>query len=77
MKETQKMQVRAWVRKIPLEEGMAIHSCILAWRIPQPEEPPGRLQSLGPQRIRHYGAHTFSRSEGIIFGADFLRVLDI
>ena len=32
-----------------LEEGMAIHSSILAWRIPRTEEP-GRLQSMGLQR---------------------------
>ena len=31
-----------WVGKIPLEEDMATHSSILAWRIPQTEEP-GRL----------------------------------
>jgi len=31
---------------------MAIHSSILAWRIPWTEEP-GRLQSMGLQRIRH------------------------
>ena len=30
-----------WVGKIPLEEGMATHSCILAWRIPWTEEPVG------------------------------------
>ena len=34
----------------PLEKGMAIHSSILAWRIPQTEEP-GRLQSMGLQRV--------------------------
>ena len=34
------------------EKGMAIHSAILAWRIPR-REGPGRLQSLGSQRIRH------------------------
>ena len=31
---------------------MATHSSILAWRIPQMEEP-GRLQSMGSQRVRH------------------------
>ena len=36
----------------PLEEGMATHSSILAWRIPWTEEP-GRLQSMGLQRVRH------------------------
>ena len=32
----------------PLEEGMETHSSILAWRMPQTEEP-GRLQSMGSQ----------------------------
>ena len=36
----------------PLEEEMATHSSILAWEIPQAEEP-GRLQSMGSQRVRH------------------------
>ena len=39
-----------WVRSLgwedPLEEGMATHSSILAWRIPWTEEP-GGLQSMG------------------------------
>ena len=35
-----------------LEMGMATHSSILAWRIPWTEEP-GRLQSMGWQRVRH------------------------
>ena len=36
----------------PLEEGMAIHSSILAWRIPWTEEP-GGLQSMESQRVGH------------------------
>ena len=36
----------------PLEEGMATHSSILAWRIPWTEEL-GRLQSIESQRVRH------------------------
>ena len=36
----------------PLEKEMATHSSILAWRIPWREEP-GRLQSMGSQRLRH------------------------
>ena len=36
----------------PLEEEMATHSNILAWRIPRREEP-GRLQSMGLQGIGH------------------------
>ena len=35
-----------------LEEGMATHSSILAWRIPMNEEP-GRLKSMGSQRVGH------------------------
>ena len=38
--------------KDPLQEGMASHSSILAWRIPRTEEP-GGLQSMGWQRVRH------------------------
>ena len=38
--------------EVPLEKGMATHSNILAWRIPWTEEP-GRLQSMGSQRVRH------------------------
>jgi len=37
---------------ISLEKEMAAHSSILAWRIPWTEEP-GRLQSMGWQRVRH------------------------
>ena len=38
-------------QKDPLEEEMATHSSILAWRIPWTEEP-GGLQSMGSQRVR-------------------------
>ena len=36
----------------PLEKGMATHSSILAWRILWTEEP-GKLQSMGSQRLGH------------------------
>ena len=36
----------------PLEKGVATHSSILAWKIPQTEEP-GGLQSIASQRVRH------------------------
>ena len=36
----------------PLEEGMATHSSVLAWRIPRTEEA-GELQSVGSQRVGH------------------------
>ena len=50
------MQVRSLGREDPLEEGMATHSSILAWRIPWTEEP-GRLQSMGSHRVGHNWSH--------------------
>ena len=44
--------VRSLGRKDPLEKEKATHSSILAWRIPWTKEP-GRLQSVGSQRVRH------------------------
>ena len=41
-----------WRRKDPLEKETATHSSTLAWRIPWREEP-GRLQSMGSQRVGH------------------------
>ena len=46
------MRVWSLGQQDPLEEGTATHSSILAWRIPWTEEP-GRLQSMGSQRVRH------------------------
>ena len=45
-------QVQSLGWEDPLEEAMATHSSILAWRIPWTEEP-GGLQSMGSQRVRH------------------------
>ena len=46
----------SWVPSLgqedPLEEEMATHPGILAWEIPWTEEP-GRLQSMGSQRVGH------------------------
>jgi len=44
--------------EVPLEEGMATHSSILAWRIPWTEEP-GGLWSMGSQRVGHYWVTNF------------------
>ena len=48
--------LETWVQFLgqedPLEEGMATHSSILAWRTPWTKEP-GRLQSMGSQRLGH------------------------
>ena len=47
---------KTWVQSMgwedPLEEGMAVHSSILAWTIPWTEEPVG-LQSIGWHRVGH------------------------
>ena len=48
----QKTQVQSLGGEDPLEKEMATHSSILAWRIPWTEEP-GRLQSMGLQRVEH------------------------
>ena len=52
MKKLQEMGVQSLSGEDPLEEGMATHSSILAWRIPWTEEI-GGLQSTELQRVRH------------------------
>ena len=68
-----------WVQSLgwedPLEEGMAIHSSILAWEIPWTEKP-GGLQSLGSCRIRNDSAtnthtHTHTRNHSHFMGSIF------
>ena len=49
MQETQEMLILSLGQEDPLEEGMANHSSVFAWRIPWTEEP-GGLQSPGSQR---------------------------
>ena len=49
---------KTWVQTLgwedPLEKEMETHSSTLAWKIPWTEEP-GRLQSMGSQRVGHNG----------------------
>ena len=45
-------RVQSLGQEDPLEKEMATHSSILAWKIPWTEEP-GRLQSMGLQRVGH------------------------
>ena len=49
MQEPQETQVQFLGQEVPLEEEMATHASILAWRIPWTEEP-GGLQSLGSKK---------------------------
>ena len=48
----QEMRVRSLGREEPLEDEMATHSSVLAWRVPWTEEP-GGLQSVESQRVGH------------------------
>ena len=52
MQEMQETRVLSLCQKDLLEESMATHSSILAWRIPWTEER-GGLRSIGSQRVRH------------------------
>ena len=55
MQGMQQTQVRSLGWEDQLEQEMATHCNILAWRIPWTEEPV-ELQSMGMQRVRHDGA---------------------
>ena len=48
----QETQVQSLGQEDPLEKEMATHASTLAWKIPWMEEP-GRLQSMGLQRVGH------------------------
>ena len=59
VQEIQEVCVQSLGQEDPLEEGMATHSSILTWRIPQTEEP-GGLQSMGSQsqtRLKRLSSH--------------------
>ena len=52
LKRLPAMRVQSLGREDPLETEMATYSSIGAWKIPWTEEP-GKLQSMGSQRVRH------------------------
>ena len=52
MQATKEARVPSLGQEDPLEEGIATHSSILAWRVSWTEEP-GRLRSIGSQRVGH------------------------
>ena len=78
MQEVQEAQFLSLGWEDPLEEGMATHSSILAWRIPWTEEP-GGLRSMGSQRVRQgmlFKLHclivcTFCQTVSSVMLADF------
>ena len=55
----QETQVRSLGWEDPLEKEMAIHSSTVAWKIPWTEKP-GRLQSMGLQRVGNDFTFTFT-----------------
>ena len=66
MKETLEMQIGSLGQEDPLEEGMATHSSILAWRIPLTEEPGGLLsiRSQSQTQMKRLSTHARSGSIG-------------
>ena len=61
MWETQETQVRSLGWEDPLEEGMATHSSVLAWRIPWTEEPAGatvQRVTKSQTQLKRLGAYT-------------------
>ena len=52
VQEMQEPWVQSLDQEDPLEEGMATHFSVLAWRIPWTEEPDG-LRSIGLHTVRH------------------------
>ena len=67
-------RVRSLGWEDPLEKEMATHSSTLAWKIPWTEEP-GRLQSMGLQRVGHDWATSLSLSFKYIKGVFAVRCL--
>ena len=65
MQETQETWVQFLDWEDSLEQKMATHSNILAWKVPWTEEP-DMLQSMGSQRIGHDGAteHAYAYEKG-------------
>ena len=69
------MQVSSLAGEDPLKWGMATHSSILAWRIPQTEEP-GGLQPMGSERVGHRLSHlsnNYHRTGCVTYG-EFLNL---
>ena len=68
-----------WVQSLgwegPLEEGMATHTSILAWRIPWTEEP-GGLHSIGSQRVRHDWSN-LPRMHAVSLKSSLLEILNL
>ena len=62
MQETQETWVQSLGQEDPLEDETAAHSSILAWRVPQTEEP-GRPQTMGSQSQTRLSDYTTTTRE--------------
>ena len=72
MQEMQETQVQSLGGEDPLEEGMATHSSIVAWRFPWREER-GGLESIGLQRVGNDWACTHTQLSKLVFLWRFLK----
>ena len=68
----QETRVQPLGREDLLEKEMATHSSILVWKIPWTEEP-GRLQSVGSQRVEHDWATSLTHSLKFNIKTEYLR----
>ena len=68
---------KTWVQSLgwenPLEKEMATHSSTLAWKIPWSEEP-GRLQSMGLQRVRHDRVTSLAKARNYLKGFIYIAI---
>ena len=65
IQETKETQIWSLGLKDPLEEGMATHPTILAWRVPRTEDPV-RLQAMGLQRVGHNWSNSKDACKAVI-----------
>ena len=61
MQKTRELQVPSMAQEDPLEEEVATHSSILAWKVQWTEEP-GGLQSMRSQKVRQLNAHVHTHT---------------
>ena len=71
----QEMQVQSLGGEDALEKEMANHSSIFAWEIQWTEEP-GRLQSMGSQRVEQNITHLVSKQQQWLFIDQTLLILE-
>ena len=67
----QETQIRSLGQEDPLEKEIATHSSILAWEIPWTEKP-GRVQSMGSQRVGHDLVTKHTHTQNSIFWGNCL-----